>query len=87
MRQTQWGMGKALFDFVADRLIGFTHQSPEFLGKVILRTALPTKSNTVQHSLSFASRRPRPNCCKKMVRLSVGRKTARYRLPGYQPLR
>ena len=35
---------------------------------------LPTKSKMVQHSLFSVKRRPRPSCCKNMVKLSVGRK-------------
>ena len=36
-------MREALFDLVADRFIGFTHQCPELLGKVILSTGIPNK--------------------------------------------
>ncbi|MNC42145.1 hypothetical protein D3C75_909530 [compost metagenome] len=53
-----------------------------FWAKSYSSWALPTKSNTVQHSLSLASRRPRPNCCKKMVRLSVGRKNSKVSTSG-----
>ena len=43
---------------------------------------LPTKSKTVKQSLSSANRSPRPNCCKKMVKLSVGRKNKTVSISG-----
>ena len=52
----------------------FESRAANLSSKLYLLFACPIKSSTVRHSLSSARRSPRPSCCKKTVRLSVGRR-------------